>query len=97
MLGRAGETGHQRRVDDAKKGVVAWKTPLDVANFMLLDRKNSEQASMPDPGRAYGDAAAAWELQGASDVGFQNSTVERTRAGLEGDLDLGEELGEDLD
>ncbi|XXH01807.1 T-complex protein 1 subunit eta [Hypoxylon texense] len=40
VLGRAGEAGHKRRMDDAKKGVVEWKTPLDVVQFMATENLN---------------------------------------------------------
>ncbi|KAI0458221.1 37S ribosomal protein MRP4 [Xylaria acuta] len=39
VLGRAGESGHKRRLDDAKLGIVEWQTPLDVQNFMEINRK----------------------------------------------------------
>ncbi|KAI0869084.1 hypothetical protein GGS24DRAFT_494037 [Hypoxylon argillaceum] len=39
VLGRAGETGHNRRLADAKLGIVEWQTPLDVQNFMEIQRK----------------------------------------------------------
>ncbi|KAI0427483.1 hypothetical protein F5Y09DRAFT_333355 [Xylaria sp. FL1042] len=39
VLGRAGEIGHKRRLRDAKLGIVEWKTPLDVQNFMIIQRK----------------------------------------------------------
>ncbi|RYC53739.1 hypothetical protein CHU98_g12469, partial [Xylaria longipes] len=39
VLGRAGEAGHKRRLDDAKLGIVEWQTPLDVQSFMEINRK----------------------------------------------------------
>ncbi|KAI0487119.1 ribosomal protein S2 [Xylaria cf. heliscus] len=39
VLGRAGEVGHKRRLDDAKLGIIEWKTPQDVRNFMSIERK----------------------------------------------------------
>ncbi|KAI0382372.1 hypothetical protein F5Y04DRAFT_270355 [Hypomontagnella monticulosa] len=51
VLGRAGETGHQRRIDDAKKGIVAWQTPLDVANFIKLERERAEKSAMEQTDR----------------------------------------------
>ncbi|KAI1207673.1 37S ribosomal protein MRP4 [Annulohypoxylon truncatum] len=49
VLGRAGEMGQKRRMDDAKKGIVAWETPLDVAKFMQVQRaireKEAEKAA----------------------------------------------------
>ncbi|KAI1274918.1 37S ribosomal protein MRP4 [Xylaria sp. FL0933] len=45
VLGRAGETGHKRRLSDAKNGVVEWQTPLDVQNFMEIQRKLAERES----------------------------------------------------
>ncbi|KAI2470739.1 hypothetical protein F4781DRAFT_421135 [Annulohypoxylon bovei var. microspora] len=46
VLGRAGETGQNRRLDDAKKGVVAWDTPHDVHNFMSGQRSAEGEAAM---------------------------------------------------
>ncbi|KAI0194273.1 hypothetical protein EV127DRAFT_459656 [Xylaria flabelliformis] len=43
VLGRAGESGHKRRLDDAKLGIVEWRTPLDVQNFMEINRKLANQ------------------------------------------------------
>ncbi|KAI0104642.1 ribosomal protein S2 [Nemania sp. FL0031] len=43
VLGRAGETGHKRRLADAKLGIVEWQTPLDVQNFMNIQRKIAQQ------------------------------------------------------
>ncbi|KAI1418985.1 ribosomal protein S2 [Xylaria sp. FL1777] len=43
VLGRAGETGHKRRLEDAKLGVVEWRTPLDVRYFMSIKRKIAER------------------------------------------------------
>ncbi|KAF2966222.1 hypothetical protein GQX73_g7323 [Xylaria multiplex] len=43
VLGRAGEIGHKRRLEDAKLGIVEWQTPLDVQNFMVINRKLAEK------------------------------------------------------
>ncbi|KAI1757562.1 hypothetical protein F4782DRAFT_537104 [Xylaria castorea] len=43
VLGRAGESGHKRRLDDAKLGIVEWKTPLDVQHFMKISRELAEK------------------------------------------------------
>ncbi|CAJ2508959.1 Uu.00g139850.m01.CDS01 [Anthostomella pinea] len=48
VLGRAGEAGHLRRLDDAKKGSVAWQTPLDVQKFMEIERQNAEKDAMKE-------------------------------------------------
>ncbi|KAK4203460.1 putative mitochondrial SSU ribosomal protein S2 precursor [Triangularia verruculosa] len=40
VLGRAGERGQQRRLEDAKQGVVAWQTPKDVTTFVNRVNKN---------------------------------------------------------
>ncbi|KAI1103016.1 ribosomal protein S2 [Jackrogersella minutella] len=53
VLGCAGQAGHKRRIEDAKRGVVAWNTPLDVIKFMEIEakhayeeaKKNSEEQS----------------------------------------------------
>ncbi|KAI8963461.1 hypothetical protein F5Y11DRAFT_356282 [Daldinia sp. FL1419] len=41
VLGRAGEAGHERRISDAKKGIVSWDTPLDVVKFMALEAEKA--------------------------------------------------------
>ncbi|KAJ8125983.1 hypothetical protein O1611_g7653 [Lasiodiplodia mahajangana] len=43
VLGRAGEIGHKRRLSDAKMGIVEWQTPLDVQNFMQIERQLAKQ------------------------------------------------------
>ncbi|TRX90703.1 hypothetical protein FHL15_008478 [Xylaria flabelliformis] len=43
VLGRAGESGHKRRLDDAQLGIVEWRTPLDVQNFMEISRKLADE------------------------------------------------------
>ncbi|KAI1344483.1 37S ribosomal protein MRP4 [Xylariaceae sp. FL0016] len=58
VLGRAGEMGQKRRLEDAKKGVVEWTTPLDVQRFNELSGKfldtdasmnKSSETSSEDP------------------------------------------------
>ncbi|KAK0721240.1 ribosomal protein S2, flavodoxin-like domain-containing protein [Apiosordaria backusii] len=39
VLGRAGERGQQRRLEDAKQGIVKWQTPRDVRGY--IDKANS--------------------------------------------------------
>ncbi|KAI0400693.1 hypothetical protein F4802DRAFT_609888 [Xylaria palmicola] len=47
VLGRAGEAGHKRRLEDAKLGIVEWTTPLDVRQFMVNTRQLAKyQASL---------------------------------------------------
>ncbi|KAI1333320.1 hypothetical protein F5Y16DRAFT_407204 [Xylariaceae sp. FL0255] len=43
VLGRGGEAGRKRRLEDAKKGVVQWSTPLDVQSFIELTREQAEE------------------------------------------------------
>ncbi|KAI1503983.1 37S ribosomal protein MRP4 [Biscogniauxia marginata] len=43
VLGRAGQAGHQRRLEDARRGIVLWKTPLDVQKFMSNERAKAEK------------------------------------------------------
>ncbi|KAI1302887.1 hypothetical protein F5Y03DRAFT_385206 [Xylaria venustula] len=43
VLGRAGESGHKRRLDDAKLGIIEWQTPLDVQKFLSINRKLAEK------------------------------------------------------
>ncbi|KAI1385470.1 ribosomal protein S2 [Hypoxylon trugodes] len=38
VLGRAGEAGQERRLKDASKGKVSWKTPLEVVRFLELEK-----------------------------------------------------------
>jgi hypothetical protein len=45
VLGRAGEQGHQRRLADAKLGIVEWQTPLDVQNYSAIERTLANQAA----------------------------------------------------
>ncbi|KAI2635905.1 37S ribosomal protein MRP4 [Hypomontagnella submonticulosa] len=85
VLGRAGETGHQRRIDDAQKGIVAWKTPLDVANFMALERAQADRAAEAQTQRQK-EAYASEEgeiTELGFDTGFQNSQINGMRADLE--------------
>ncbi|KAI1489948.1 37S ribosomal protein MRP4 [Biscogniauxia mediterranea] len=41
VLGRAGESGKLRRLEDARRGIVAWETPIDVRKFMAAERANA--------------------------------------------------------
>lgn len=43
VLGRAGEAGHERRLADARRGIVAWDTPLEVQTFMTQQRQLAEK------------------------------------------------------
>ncbi len=43
VLGRAGERGQQRRLADAKAGVVPWQNPQDVERFIFLDAKRKAE------------------------------------------------------
>ncbi|KAI1409244.1 hypothetical protein F5Y13DRAFT_182142 [Hypoxylon sp. FL1857] len=78
VLGRAGEAGHKRRIEDAKKGIVAWQTPLEVANFLAVERENAERKAAQ---RFDESQARAADL----DTGFQNSHMDGVRSNL--DLD----------
>ncbi|KAK9776071.1 putative Ribosomal protein S2 [Seiridium cardinale] len=42
VLGRAGETGRQRRLEDAEKGIVEWQTPSEIARFLAIQRKRQQ-------------------------------------------------------
>ncbi|TGJ84559.1 hypothetical protein E0Z10_g4200 [Xylaria hypoxylon] len=63
VLGRAGEAGHMRRLDDAKLGIIEWQTPLDVENFMAINRKLAakevEKAARFNEKRSAAEAAFA--------------------------------------
>lgn len=39
VLGRAGQRGQQRRVEDAKKGRVPWHNPHDIVQYMQRENK----------------------------------------------------------
>ncbi|KAL2694526.1 hypothetical protein Neosp_001109 [[Neocosmospora] mangrovei] len=39
VLGRAGQRGQQRRVEDAKKGRVPWNNPYDIVQYMQRENK----------------------------------------------------------
>ncbi|OTA66135.1 40S ribosomal protein mrp4 [Hypoxylon sp. EC38] len=80
VLGRAGEAGHDRRIADAKKGIVAWQTPLDVAKFMGLERAHAEREARL---KVEADRAAGIEV--APDTGFQNSQMNGIRSDLDFD------------
>ncbi|KAI0127669.1 ribosomal protein S2 [Xylariales sp. AK1849] len=41
VLGRAGEAGQRRRLEDAKKGVVEWETPQELKRFTKLKSKRA--------------------------------------------------------
>ncbi|OTB02081.1 hypothetical protein M426DRAFT_323023 [Hypoxylon sp. CI-4A] len=88
VLGRAGEAGHDRRIEDAKKGIVAWQTPLDVVKFMDIQRSNAEEDVRKgvDEWKDQSKREFASEATEAAglDAGFQNSQMKGTRS----DLDL---------
>ena len=54
VLGRAGQRGQQRRLEDAKSGVVTWENPAEISQFMKLDagRKADEMVKAADMERA---------------------------------------------
>lgn len=39
VLGRGGEAGRNRRLEDAEKGVVEWQTPNEIKRFLAQQRK----------------------------------------------------------
>ncbi|KAI1088316.1 hypothetical protein F5B19DRAFT_486057 [Rostrohypoxylon terebratum] len=63
VLGRAGETGQKRRKQDVKKGIVTWKTPLDVEKFMKLQvdiqKRKAWQAAEDAEGTENGASSSA--------------------------------------
>ncbi|KAI0836998.1 37S ribosomal protein MRP4 [Hypoxylon sp. FL0890] len=76
VLGRAGEEGHKRRIEDAKKGVVAWRTPEDVANAMRIAR----EAAMMEAMRNFDESK---KQEAGLDTGFQNSQMNNVRSDLQ--------------
>ncbi|KAF3059735.1 37S ribosomal protein MRP4, mitochondrial [Daldinia childiae] len=73
VLGRAGEAGHERRIRDAKKGIVAWDTPLDVAQFMKQERARAAHESATAAEAARGRAYLSKEDEVGFGTGFQQS------------------------
>ncbi len=64
VLGRAGQRGQQRRLEDAKSGIVTWENPAEVSQFMKLDagRKAEEMAKAADMERAEKNMSRAGRL-----------------------------------
>ncbi|KAK6840820.1 hypothetical protein PG987_001680 [Apiospora arundinis] len=54
VLGRAGEAGQKRRMEDAKNGKVTWDTPSEIKQFMDIQKKRGEWSK-----RAAAEEAAA--------------------------------------
>ncbi|KAK8043936.1 ribosomal protein S2- flavodoxin-like domain-containing protein [Apiospora phragmitis] len=52
VLGRAGEAGQKRRMEDAKNGKVTWNTPFEIKQFLEIQRKRAEWSE-----RAYREEA----------------------------------------
>ncbi|KAI1370554.1 37S ribosomal protein MRP4 [Hypoxylon crocopeplum] len=84
VLGRAGEAGQERRIEDAEKGVVAWETPLDVAKFMQRQRREAndeaERRTAVEKQRVFESEA---EEVVSFDTGFQNSQINKIRSDLD--------------
>ncbi|KAI1803089.1 hypothetical protein F4811DRAFT_562764 [Daldinia bambusicola] len=79
VLGRAGETGHERRISDAKKGVVTWKTPLDIVKFMQQEREKEIAEAMAVEAsrqRSY----LSEEDEAGFNTGFQQSHTKGARS-----------------
>ncbi|KAK6953075.1 hypothetical protein Daesc_005375 [Daldinia eschscholtzii] len=83
VLGRAGQIGHERRISDAKKGIVSWKTPLDVAKFMALERKKAEQQGKAATEASQGRPYVTEEDEAGFDTGFQQSHTTGARSNPE--------------
>ncbi|KAI1469311.1 ribosomal protein S2 [Daldinia caldariorum] len=79
VLGRAGQTGQERRISDAKKGIVTWETPRDIVKFMQREREKAEnearaaEASRRRPSLSEEDEAGI-------DTGFQQSRTRGARS-----------------
>lgn len=56
VLGRGGERGQQRRLAEANKGHVSWRTPPDVSLFMTqtASRKETEAKAAINAAKADG-------------------------------------------
>ncbi|KAK7941623.1 mitochondrial 37S ribosomal protein uS2m [Apiospora aurea] len=59
VLGRAGEAGQKRRMEDAKNGKVTWDTPSEIKQFMEIQQKRARWAK-----RAADEEAAASDTSG---------------------------------
>ncbi|KAK8087551.1 hypothetical protein PG997_002512 [Apiospora hydei] len=62
VLGRAGEAGQKRRMEDAKNGKVTWDTPSEIKQFMEIQQKRARWAK-----RAADEEAAASDTSGGLD------------------------------
>lgn len=45
VLGRAGEEGQRRRLEDAKNGHVTWETPVDIIEAVELSKEAAAAAA----------------------------------------------------
>lgn len=62
VLGRAGEQGQKRRMEDAKNGKVTWDTPSEIKQFIETQQKRARWAK-----RAAQEEAAANDTSGGLD------------------------------
>ncbi|KAK7968642.1 ribosomal protein S2 [Apiospora saccharicola] len=68
VLGRAGEQGQKRRMEDAKNGKVTWETPSEIKQFMEIQQKRARWSK-----RAAEEEAAA--TSGGGGPNGQSSTT----------------------
>lgn len=61
VLGRAGQQGQRRRLEDAKNGVVEWETPLEIQQWMAIQRKHAEWTQRAEQEKAAAEAAPILE------------------------------------
>ncbi|KAI0202111.1 hypothetical protein F4808DRAFT_449836 [Astrocystis sublimbata] len=78
VLGRAGEAGHKRRLEDAKLGIVNWETPADVKKFITINRKIAERE-----GEKSGDVIEEEALREIGEIGDEE--IEEYLEGEEGE------------
>ncbi|KAI1855081.1 hypothetical protein JX265_012269 [Neoarthrinium moseri] len=64
VLGRAGEAGNKRRLQDAQKGVVAWETPQAISTWTKIHGKRAEWAARAAREAAEEQAAREAALSG---------------------------------
>ncbi|ORY58726.1 putative 40S ribosomal protein S2 [Pseudomassariella vexata] len=59
VLGRAGQAGQRRRLEDAKKGKVEWTTPMEIQQWMTIQNRQAEYAARAAREKQEENASAA--------------------------------------
>jgi hypothetical protein len=82
VLGRAGETGQARRLEDAKDGQVVWQTPTELRTYMKAESRKFEEARRMKAAAARKSTAEA-ELLGMMDESDALAQKQAAEAGPE--------------